>query len=102
MKLINKSGKLTKPGKDFLVHLVSESAPLGRSSYSRFHGVHTCGRGRFVTISYSDRDNALELFTLLKIDFTEGNDAPRGGKCGQYFEYDRGDLMRALLFFLEA
>ena len=63
----------------------------------RFHGVRTHGRGRFATISYSMDEKARELLTALKVPFTEGNDAPRGGRTGAYLRYDLRKLRIALM-----
>ena len=63
----------------------------------RFHGVRSHGRGRFVSISYSMDEQARELLTALKVPFTEGNDAPRGGKTGAYLRYDLRKLRNALM-----
>lgn len=69
-------------------------------NYVRFHGVRQLGRGRFITISYSMDEQARVLLTALKIPFTEGNDAPRGGRTGAYLRFDlrklRGALFRSI------
>lgn len=65
-------------------------------NWVRFHGVRQLGRGRFTSISYSMDEQGRELLTALKIPFTEGNDAPRGGKTGAYLRYDLRKLRNAL------
>ena len=67
------------------------------SIWMRFHGVRQLGRGRWVTISYSLDAQARELLTALKVPFTEGNDAIRGGKTGAYLRYDLLKLRDALM-----
>ena len=67
----------------------------------RFHGVRTHGRGRFVSISYSMDEQARELLTALKVPFTEGNDAIRGGKTGAYLRYDLLKLRDSLLRYIK-
>lgn len=50
---------------------------------------HTSGRGRFTTnLDYTaDTINVLSSLKLVKgIDYVVGNDAPRGGKTGQFIE----------------
>lgn len=100
-KIFLKSGYLTLAGmntvRELLTATEEKRAPIvwGKplpSDYDcnwvRFHGVRTQGRGRFVTISYSLDEQARELLTALKVTFTEGNDAPRGGRTGAYLRYD--------------
>lgn len=65
-------------------------------NFVRFHGVRSHGRGRFTSISYSMDEQARELLTALKVPFTEGNDAPRGGRTGAYLRYDLRKLRDAL------
>lgn len=108
-KVFLKSGYLTLAGQDTVSELLTapeeERAPYvwGKpfpSDYEclwvRFHGVRTHGRGRFATLSYSLDEQARELLTALKVPFTEGNDAPRGGKTGAYLRYDLRKLRNAL------
>ena len=66
-------------------------------NWVRFHGVRQLGRGRFATISYSMDAQGRELLTALKVPFSEGNDAPRGGKTGAYLRYDLRKLKNALM-----
>lgn len=100
-KVFLKSGYLTIAGQDTVAELLAsqeeERAPYvwGKPlpndwmcNWVRFHGVRTHGRGRFVTLSYSYDEQARELLTALKVPFTEGNDAPRGGKTGAYLRFD--------------
>lgn len=109
-KVFLKSGYLTLAGRDTVVKLLNadeeKSAPLvwGKPlpsdwmcSWVRFHGVRQLGRGRFVTISYSLDEQARELLNALKVPFTEGNDAIRGGKTGAYLRFDLHALHDALL-----
>ena len=112
-KIFLKSGYLTLAGQDTIRELLTateekrEPIVWGKpfpSDYDcnwvRFHGVRTHGRGRFVSISYSMDEQARELLTALKVPFTEGNDAPRGGRTGAYLRYDlrklRNTLMRSI------
>lgn len=44
---------------------------------------HTSGRGRFTTnLDYTQQ--TMWLLNKMGVDFIAGNDAPRGGKCGQF------------------
>lgn len=108
-KIFLKSGYLTLAGQDTIRELLTatEEKPAPHvwgkpfpSDYDclwvRFHGVRQLGRGRFVSISYSMDEQGRELLTALKIPFTEGNDAPRGGKTGAYLRYDLHKLRDAL------
>ena len=108
-KVFLKSGYLTLAGQDTVRELLSATEeerapyewgkPLPKDwdcNFVRFHGVRQLGRGRFVTISYSMDEQARELLTALKVPFTEGNDAPRGGRKGAYLRYDLRKLRNAL------
>ena len=108
-KVFLKNGYLTLAGQDTVSELLTateEKTPpyeWGKpfpNDYDciwvRLHGVRSHGRGRFVTISYSMDEQARELLTALKVPFTEGNDAPRGGKTGAYLRYDLRKLRNAL------
>lgn len=100
-KCFLKSGYLTQAGRDTIFKLLTadeeKPAPIvwGKplppdwdSIWVRFHGVRQLGRGRFVTLSYSLDEQAREILTALKVPFTEGNDAIRGGKTGTYLRFD--------------
>lgn len=52
----------------------------------KFYGKHRRGNGRFVTLSDCGYYNAIKALELLGIDYTTGNDAPRGGKTGDFVE----------------
>ena len=86
-KCFLKNGKLSKAGRETLVTLLMQEE-VGTTWKMRIHGVRELGRGRWVTLSYSLDGQAHELLTALKVPFTEGNDAPRGGRTGAYLEYD--------------
>ena len=108
-KVFLKSGYLTLAGmhtvRELLTATEEKRAPYvwGKpfpSDYDclwvRFHGVRQLGSGRFVSISYSMDEQARELLTALKVPFTDGNDAPRGGRTGAYLRYDLRKLRIAL------
>lgn len=109
-KVFLKSGYLTQAGQDTVFKLLNadEEKPVpivwGKplptdwdAIWMRFHGVRQLGRGRFVTISYSLDEQARELLTALSVPFTEGNDAPRGGRTGAYLRYDLRKLRSSLV-----
>ena len=87
MKVFLKNGNLSKAGRETLVALLNQEE-IGTTWKMRLHGVRELGRGRWVTLSYSLDEQARELLGALGVSFTEGNDAPRGGKTGSYLEYD--------------
>lgn len=87
MKVFLKNGNLSKAGRETLVSLLNQEE-IGTTWKMRLHGVRELGRGRWVTLSYSLDAQARELLEALGVPFTEGNDAPRGGKTGSYLEYD--------------
>lgn len=86
-KVFLKNGMLSKAGRETLVSLLMQEE-IGTTWKMRIHGVRELGRGRWVTLSYALDVQARELLTALGVPFTEGNDAPRGGKTGAYLEYD--------------
>lgn len=109
-KVFLKSGYLTIAGRDTVSELLTATeekrAPYvwGKpfpSDYDcmwvRFHGVRQLGRGRFTSISYSMDEQGRELLTALKIPFTEGNDAPRGGRTGAYLRFDLQAFKKVLV-----
>ena len=87
MKVFLKNGKLSKAGRQTLLTLLMQEE-VGTTWKMRIHGVRELGSGRWVTLSYSLDVQARELLEALGVPFTEGNDAPRGGKTGAYLEYD--------------
>ena len=86
-KVFLKNGNLSRAGRETLVTLLNQEE-IGTTWKMRIHGVRELGRGRWVTLSYSLDEQARELLNALGVPFTEGNDAPRGGKTGNYLEYD--------------
>ena len=109
-KLFLKSGYLTlagiHTGRELLTATEEKTPPYEwgkplpkdwECRWVRFHGVRSHGRGRFCTISYSMDEQGKELLTALKVPFTEGNDAPRGGRTGAYLRYDLRKLRSALM-----
>lgn len=93
-RILNKAGLFTKTGADFLSRIAfSEDKSIGRC---RFHGIVAHGRGRYVTLSYSAYLNCRALLVFLDVPFTEGNDAPRGGKTGHFFEFKHADFVEGL------
>lgn len=47
--------------------------------------VHTSGSGRFISNQDHSRDIS-NLLDKLKVKYSEGNDAPRGGATGKYLK----------------
>ena len=109
-RVFRKSGSLTLAGQDTIFSLLNATEekrapyvwgkPLPSDwmcNWVRFHGVRELGRGRFTTLSYSLDEQARELLTALKVPFTEGNDAPRGGRTGAYLRFDLRAFKDALV-----
>ena len=108
-KVLKKDGYLTLAGMSTVMELLTATEEE-RTPYEwgkpfpndydclwvRFHGVRSHGRGRVVSISYSMDEQARELLTAFKVPFTEGNDAPRGGRTGAYLRYDLRKLRNAI------
>lgn len=52
----------------------------------KYYGKFRRGHGRFVSLSDCRHYNAIKALELLGVDYTTGNDAPRGGKTGDFVE----------------
>jgi len=46
---------------------------------------HTSGNGRY-TSNIDSHAATVDALSKLKIKFVQGNDAPKGGKCGQWIK----------------
>lgn len=75
-KLTTKDGKIAKKYADV------EKVLLG----GRVHGKHYSGSGRYTSVANGTHYTTIEGLRLVGVDFTTGNDAPRGGQCGDYVE----------------
>lgn len=53
---------------------------------ARHHGKTYSGHGRFTSIANGTHYSTIEGLRLIGVDFVTGNDAPRGGQCGDYVE----------------
>lgn len=85
--LFLKSGRLSKAGRETLSALLNQEY-IDSHMNARLHGVRKLGSGRFISLSYTLDEQARILLTYLGVPFKEGNDAPRGGKTGQFLEYN--------------
>lgn len=74
--LFTKSGKLAARYSS-----LTESLKKGK-----FYGGGYTGSGRFSRATLAEHFAIKEAWTLLGLDFIEGNDAPRGGVTGTYIE----------------
>ena len=75
-KLTTKGGKIAKKYADV------EKVLLG----GRVHGKHYSGSGKYTSVANGTHYTTIEGLRLIGVDFQEGNDAPRGGQCGDYVE----------------
>lgn len=75
-KLTTKGGKIAKKYADV------EKVLLG----GRVHGKHYSGSGRYTSVANGTHYTTIEGLRLIGVDFQEGNDAPKGGQCGDYVE----------------
>ncbi len=55
----------------------------------RYHGTGYSGSGRYVSCKNGDYFSVIDGLRKIGVDFVEGNDAPRGGWCGQYVELSK-------------
>ena len=94
MKLVSVKGCLTASAINLAYRMIDHG-----STESCFYGVKVCGRGRYSNNSFTDEWNAKELLRLLNVPFTTGNDAPRGGKTGNFIRFNTKAFERALINF---
>lgn len=65
---------------------VSREEEKQESGAFRYHFNRTTGNGRFTKISTVDTYHLESLLRKFDIPHTKGNDAPRGGRLGDYIE----------------
>lgn len=59
------------------------------------HPVHTCKGKGFVNL-IDNLEEVKKILRGIKCPFTEGNDAPRGGRTGDYVKFYKSDLLKSL------
>ena len=59
------------------------------------HPVHTCKGKGFVNL-IDNLEEIREILKSIKCHFTQGNDAPRGGRTGDYITFYKSDFLKAL------
>lgn len=74
--LYTKSGKLAKKYSELEFSLVK----------GKYYGGYYSGKGRFSRATLAEHYAIKEAWTLLGLDFIEGNDAPRGGVTGTFIQ----------------
>ena len=75
-KLTTKGGAIAKKYADV------EKVLLG----GRVHGKHYSGSGRFTSVANGTHYTTIEGLKAIGVDYVTGNDAPRGGQCGDFVE----------------
>lgn len=55
---------------------------------NKIYHTYTSGSGRFTT-NHSAKWTLLEILKAFNYKYTEGNDSPRGGKCGDYLKVSK-------------
>ena len=59
------------------------------------HPVHTCKGKGFVNL-IDNLEEIKEILRSIRCHFTEGNDAPRGGRTGDYITFYKSDFLKSL------
>ena len=59
------------------------------------HPVHTCKGKGFVNL-IDNLEEVRKILRSIKCPFTQGNDAPRGGRTGDYVMFYKSDFLKAL------
>lgn len=67
----------------------------------RFHLKEWRGSGRHISLSDCEHRDCLTLFNILGINYSTGNDAPRGGVAGDYIEIADGKSAKKLDLFIK-
>ena len=92
---IKKDGRISQRAR----YLFETDKKIGRyyttTDYVTLHPWHvTSGRG-FTTV-VDNLEIIREILKSIKCSFVEGNDAPRGGKTGQFSRFDKRDFLDGL------
>lgn len=61
----------------------------------RLHPVHTCKGKGFVNL-IDNLEQVKRILRSIKCEFWSGNDAPRGGRTGDYVAFYKSDFLKAL------
>ena len=59
------------------------------------HPVHTCKGKGFVNL-IDNLEEIKKILRSIKCHFTQGNDAPRGGRTGDYVKFYKSDFLKSL------
>lgn len=59
------------------------------------HPVHTCKGKGFVNL-IDNLEQIREILKSIRCNFTEGNDAPRGGRTGAWIAFYKSDFLKSL------
>ena len=59
------------------------------------HPVHTCKGKGFVNL-IDNLEEIKKILRSIRCTFTQGNDAPRGGRTGDYITFYKSDLLKSL------
>lgn len=78
--ILNKNGQLSEYDREAVNAMNTESY--------KFYGKEVIGRGRYIKIRNVVHKRIKHILIMLNVEFSEGNDAPRGGKTGDYIIID--------------
>lgn len=98
MQLLTKKIEYTTSAHSCLHTLQSE---YSKKSNIRLHLKSYVGNGRYTHISEREYDNMYYCLLTLNIPFAIGNDAPRGGVCGDYIELSNKNYKKAIIALKE-
>lgn len=89
---IKKDGHVSHRGM-YLFERIDKTGDTEQRVY--LHPVHTCKGKGFVNL-IDNLEEVKEILRSIRCNFTQGNDAPRGGRTGDYVKFDKSDFLRAL------
>ena len=89
---IKKDGHVSHRGM-YLFERIDKTGDTEQRVY--LHPVHVCKSKGFVSL-IDNLEEIKELLRSIKCHFTQGNDAPRGGRTGAWIAFYKSDFIKAL------
>lgn len=93
--MFKKDNTPTRKTLDLLKKVEADHKPVANGAV-RIHLKRYTGQGRFSKITTADHDHMSQLLRFFDIEFAYGNDAPRGGKLGDYIQFAFSDLEKLI------
>lgn len=93
-RITTKAGRLSEITRDILTRI----APIQpkENGIVRFYTVRNVGLGTRTHYSSAIGDRLIDLLCDAGMDYTSGNDAPKGGRLGEYVEFNKAAFFDAV------